>query len=102
MSMPTVTPPTNRHLTPDEIENNINGLPVTENKLREAFRSVDSAGVGFISFDDMKAYYHAQENFGVEYTDEEIDTKIRKYHLSGTGKINFDEFCCILLSIAQR
>eukprot|EP01012_Entosiphon_sulcatum_P067772 TRINITY_DN97594_c0_g1_i1.p1 TRINITY_DN97594_c0_g1~~TRINITY_DN97594_c0_g1_i1.p1 ORF type:complete len:105 (-),score=31.53 TRINITY_DN97594_c0_g1_i1:120-434(-) len=92
---------TSRHLGADELENNIGGLPVTDNKLRELFHSLDTNGNGFLDFQEMKEVYKSFDNYGLEYTDREIENHIMKYH-SGDGKVTFDEFACIVLSLAQR
>eukprot|EP00667_Euglena_gracilis_P019791 EG_transcript_21271 len=97
----TLRPDTNRHLSPDELESNINNLPVTERRLRERFDVLDVEGKGWISFDTMKAYYLEQENFGLPLTDVEATKAIKRYH-KGDQEITFDVFSCIMLSIVQR
>eukprot|EP01060_Flectonema_neradi_P039127 TRINITY_DN8498_c0_g1_i1.p1 TRINITY_DN8498_c0_g1~~TRINITY_DN8498_c0_g1_i1.p1 ORF type:complete len:125 (+),score=23.74 TRINITY_DN8498_c0_g1_i1:57-377(+) len=92
----------NRHLSPEEMENNIGGLPVTDNRLRELFNSFDADNTGFLEKDEVKQVYKEFDNYGVEYTDREIDSQIQKYAIRDDGKVDYDEFCCIILSIAQR
>eukprot|EP01059_Diplonema_ambulator_P020530 TRINITY_DN34354_c0_g1_i1.p1 TRINITY_DN34354_c0_g1~~TRINITY_DN34354_c0_g1_i1.p1 ORF type:complete len:110 (+),score=41.43 TRINITY_DN34354_c0_g1_i1:83-412(+) len=92
----------NRHLSPEEMENNIGGLPVTEAKLRELYNQFDTDGSGFLEKDEVKRIYKEFDNFGVEYTDREVENQIKKYAIRDDGKVDFEEFCCIILSIAQR
>eukprot|EP00758_Cryptobia_borreli_P012249 Tbor_TRINITY_DN5729_c1_g1::TRINITY_DN5729_c1_g1_i8::g.19707::m.19707 len=92
----------NRHLTYDEVENNIGGLPVTEPRLQQLFHQLDVNKNGYLEFGEMKKFYKTFDNFGVEYSDREIQENIRKYAKNSNGTISFDEFCCIVLSLAQR
>jgi Ca2+-binding EF-hand superfamily protein len=91
----------NRPLTADELECNINGLAVTDNKLREQFALLDEDGNGWIPYEIMVDFFKQQESFGLEPTDAEVALAIGKYH-NGDNRITYDEFCCIMLSIAQR
>eukprot|EP00756_Hemistasia_phaeocysticola_P013666 Hpha_TRINITY_DN15293_c1_g6::TRINITY_DN15293_c1_g6_i1::g.67541::m.67541 len=93
----------NRHLTHHELECNINGLRITEQRLQELFDQYDVDGSGYLERDEVKRLYLDQENFGVEYTDAEIDAIIAKHEKGrADGKISFDEFSTLFLSIAQR
>eukprot|EP01007_Sphenomonas_quadrangularis_P001235 NODE_2150_length_666_cov_162.529984_g1813_i0.p1 GENE.NODE_2150_length_666_cov_162.529984_g1813_i0~~NODE_2150_length_666_cov_162.529984_g1813_i0.p1 ORF type:complete len:103 (-),score=17.87 NODE_2150_length_666_cov_162.529984_g1813_i0:276-584(-) len=93
---------TNRHLSTDELENNINGLPVTETRLRELFDQYDTNGNGFIDENEMKNIYKSFENFGVETSEDEVHSIVSKYSVRKDGKVTFDQFCVIMLSLAQR
>ena len=92
----------NRHLTMDEMDNNIGGLPVTDPKLRELFEQYDVNKNGYLDFNEVKAIYKGFENFGLEYSDREIQDHIRRYAKSEDNNVSFDEFCCLILSLAQR
>jgi Ca2+-binding EF-hand superfamily protein len=92
----------NRHLTQEELDNNIGGLPVTDAKIREVFDQLDSSKNGFLEFNELKKWYRQFENYGLEYTDKEIDTQVRKYSKSEDGTVTYDEFACIVLALAQR
>ena len=92
----------NRHLTGEELDNNIGGLPVTEGKLRELFDSLDKNNNGFLEFEEVKAFILAQENYGLEPTDSEIERMIRTYAKSADNHVSFDEFNCLVLALAQR
>eukprot|EP01065_Artemidia_motanka_P047373 TRINITY_DN7416_c0_g1_i1.p1 TRINITY_DN7416_c0_g1~~TRINITY_DN7416_c0_g1_i1.p1 ORF type:complete len:145 (+),score=55.34 TRINITY_DN7416_c0_g1_i1:74-508(+) len=93
----------NRHLTPDELECNIGGLRVTESRLRELFDHYDRDKSGLLERDEVRELYATQENFGVEYTDAEIDAQIAKHEVGRPdGKVSFEEFATLFLSLAQR
>eukprot|EP01063_Lacrimia_lanifica_P038218 TRINITY_DN805_c0_g1_i1.p1 TRINITY_DN805_c0_g1~~TRINITY_DN805_c0_g1_i1.p1 ORF type:complete len:131 (+),score=70.21 TRINITY_DN805_c0_g1_i1:59-394(+) len=93
----------NRHLSGEELENNIGGLPVTDVRLKELFNNYDKDGSGFLSRDEVRTLYSEFDNFGVSYSDREIDAVIAKYAIGeNDGKVSFEEFSCIILSIAQR
>lgn len=92
----------NRHLTPEELDNNIEGLPVTDHKLRELFDSYDVNHNGYLEFDEVKKFYRSFENYGLEPTDAEVERAIRVYAKSADNRVSFDEFCCLVLSLARR
>ncbi len=92
----------NRHLTQEELDNNIGGLPVTNQKIREVFDQLDSSKNGFLEFTELKKWYRQFENYGLDYTDKEIDAQVRKYSKSEDGTVTYDEFACIVLALAQR
>jgi Ca2+-binding EF-hand superfamily protein len=92
----------NRHLATEELDNNIGGLPVTEPKLRELFDSLDVNRNGVLEFNEVKKLYKNFDNYGLEYTDAEIENHLRKVAKSTDNMVSFDEFCCIVLNLAQR
>ena len=69
----------NRHLSPEEMENNIGGLPITETRLKELFNTFDKDGSGFLEREEVKRLYKEFDNFGVSYSDREVDSQIAKY-----------------------
>ena len=92
----------NRHLTSEELDNNIGGLAVTDNKLREIFDSYDVNHNGFLDLEEVKKLYKDQESFGLEPTNAEVESFIRRYAKSADNHVSFDEFCCLWLALAQR
>lgn len=91
-----------RHLTPEELDNNIGGLPVSQERLRELFDSLDTNRNGFLEFSEVKKFYATQNNYGLQWTDAQIEADVRKYSNRPDGKVTFEEFCCIVLHLAQR
>ncbi|EAN83340.1 hypothetical protein C3747_85g833c [Trypanosoma cruzi] len=92
----------NRHLNYEELENNIGGLPITENKLQELFDSLDTEHNGYLAIEDVKVFYKGLEHYGLDPTDAEVANEIRKYAKSDDNFMTFDEFCCLMLNFAQR
>eukprot|EP01065_Artemidia_motanka_P048328 TRINITY_DN7755_c0_g1_i3.p2 TRINITY_DN7755_c0_g1~~TRINITY_DN7755_c0_g1_i3.p2 ORF type:complete len:129 (+),score=17.66 TRINITY_DN7755_c0_g1_i3:180-566(+) len=111
----------NRHLTASEIECNVGGLPVTDARLRKLFDRFDVDKSGFLEFNEVKNLYRHFDNFGVEEVwsapaswlrergvmpkgtyDDYIESQIKKYAIRDDGKVDYDEFCCIILSVAGR
>ena len=90
----------NRHLTSEELENNISGLAVTETRLRELFDAFDRNNNGYLEFHEVRHIYQQQEDYGLPLSDAEVDAHIRRY--AKTDRVNYDEFSAIVLSLAQR
>ncbi|CBH17990.1 EF-hand domain pair, putative [Trypanosoma equiperdum] len=92
----------NRHLTVEEIENNIGGLAITDNKLQELFDSLDVERTGYLPIGEVKKFYKGLEHYGLEPTDAEIESEMKKFAKSDENFMSYDEFCCLMLSFAQR
>eukprot|EP00756_Hemistasia_phaeocysticola_P005602 Hpha_TRINITY_DN1341_c0_g1::TRINITY_DN1341_c0_g1_i1::g.93323::m.93323/K02183/CALM; calmodulin len=92
----------NRIVDEDEMQNNIGGLMTTDKQLRDLFEEYDVDKSGYLDKVEVKRLYSSFENFGVDYTDEEIDAHVSKYAIRDDGKVTFDEFCAIVLSIVNR
>jgi Ca2+-binding EF-hand superfamily protein len=92
----------NRHLSAEEMDNNIGGLAVSDHKLREIFDQYDENHNGFLEFNEVKKMVKAQEHFGLVPSDMEVETMMKKFVKSVDGKVRFDEFACLWLHIAQR
>eukprot|EP00758_Cryptobia_borreli_P009499 Tbor_TRINITY_DN5487_c3_g1::TRINITY_DN5487_c3_g1_i1::g.24169::m.24169 len=91
------------HMTTyEDLDNNINGLPITEHKLRELFNDLDINKNGILDFVEVKKFYNSFDNFGLECTDKEITAQVNKYTSNPNVSFTFDEFCCLMLSIVQR
>ncbi|KPI85683.1 hypothetical protein ABL78_5263 [Leptomonas seymouri] len=90
-----------RHLSYDEVENNIGGLPVTDNRLQELFNSLDTEHTGAVSLDVVKGFFNNLEHFGVPFSDKEVDEMVRKHSATKDDSLLYDEFACFMLRITQ-
>ena len=61
--------------------------PETEESLREAFRTFDRDGAGYV---DAKEIRHVLVHLGEKLSDEEVDEMIRESEISGGNQINYD------------
>eukprot|EP00759_Apiculatamorpha_spiralis_P044123 PhF_6_TR41279/c0_g1_i1/m.62422 len=84
------------------LENNVSGLPITEEQLRRKFQELDVDGNGWLDRDEFKNLYLAFQNFGVYYDEDAVTRIVDKYSMFSDDKITFDEFCVIMLSLAAR
>ncbi|CCW69265.1 unnamed protein product, partial [Phytomonas sp. Hart1] len=91
----------NRHLSSEEIENNIGGLPVTENRIQEIFDALDVDHSGAASIDVVKDFYTSLEHYGLVMSEKEIDGFVRKFGNTHKEALTFDEFACLILTVAQ-
>lgn len=91
----------NRHLTNDEIENNIGGLPVTDNRIQELFDNLDTEHTGVVGFEAVKQFYLGLEHYGLEPSDREAEELVQKYASTYSDALTYDEFSCLVLSLAQ-
>lgn len=91
----------NRHLAYDEVENNIGGLPVTDNRIQDLFDSLDVDHSGTVSVEVVKKFYMGLEHYGVDLSDKEVDETVRKYATTYDDSLTYDEFACFVLGLAQ-
>ncbi|CAD2212890.1 hypothetical protein AGDE_00705 [Angomonas deanei] len=90
-----------RHLSSDEFEHNVGGLPVTDNRIRELFNSLDVGQRGVVSVESVKDFYLGIEHFGLIPSDAEAERKVRKYVSTHPDSLTYDEFACFVLEIAR-
>jgi hypothetical protein len=88
---------------PQPTRDEIAGIPISEEKLRSAFNSLlPDPRTDLVPFGRFMQYYASLDNCGVIYSPAEERERVMKYVISTDGLIGFDEFSCIVLSLAQR
>ena len=91
----------NRHLTVEEMEHNIGNIAVGDAALREIFEQTDTNNSGYIERPELaKLIKEKTADFGLPASDSECDRMMSKYGGSD-GRLNFQEFSCVWLSLAQ-
>ena len=83
------------------LENNPGQLPVTEDQLRRKFSELDVDGNGYLDRDEFKALYVSFQSFGLPMSQQEADGMFAKY-AGADRKLQFDEFCILMLKLAAR
>lgn len=91
----------NRHLTQDELENNIGGLPITDNRIQEIFESLDTEHTQTVSIESVKDFLESVEHYGLEMSESQTDAYVRKYAHTFPDALTYDEFSCFVLGLAQ-
>ena len=64
-------------------------------ELKEAFRIYDKAGNGYIPISALKEILHELDP---KLTDHELDGIIEEIDEDGSGTMDFDEFCGMMMS----
>ena len=91
----------NRHLTGDELEHNIGNIDISEAALREKFEKYDTNNSGYIERAELaKLIKDRTADFGLPASDSECERIMSKYGGSD-NRLNFQEFSCVWLSLAQ-
>ena len=70
-------------------------LPDSEEEIKDAFRSFDKDGNGFINAQDLR---HVMINLGEKLTEEEVDEMIREADVDDSGMVNYEEFVKMMMS----
>lgn len=68
----------------------------SEEEIREAFKVFDRDNNGFISAQELR---HVMTSIGEKLTDEEVDMMIKEADANGDGRIDYNEFVQLLVSI---
>lgn len=76
-------------------------IPATEERIREIFTQLDVENAGAVRFQEAVEFYLALEHFGLNPTEEDAVKYISKYATTLPEALTYDEFSCVLLSIAQ-
>jgi Ran GTPase-activating protein (RanGAP) involved in mRNA processing and transport len=84
-----------------QLEVNVGGLLVTERQLRDAFNELDVDGNGWLDRGEFEQLFQTFENFGVQAI-EKMRSNAERYKVMDDHKLTFDEFCMMMLSVAQR
>merc|ERR1712167_456772 len=65
----------------------------SEEEMKEAFKTFDKDGNGFISAAELK---DVMEKLGEKLTDDELDEMIRECDVNGDGMVDYNEFCTMM------
>jgi len=77
-------------------------IPVTEEELRRLFRKYDVNNDGFINkWEFARLHLASQTNSDLGWDEEEFRKVLSQYNLMGDNKLSYDEFCIIMLKMAQ-
>jgi len=75
-------------------------LIIDDQDLRDLFATYDSDGSGHITLSEFKEEYRHFEDFGLPYTDREID-RIFSQFSGKDDKLSYEEFCILMLQRAK-
>lgn len=77
------------------MERKMNSNPNNDEELKEAFRTFDKDGNGFITAHEMR---HVFTNLGEHYSDQEINQMIKEADENSDGMVNYEEFIRNMMS----
>eukprot|EP01062_Namystynia_karyoxenos_P051421 TRINITY_DN4036_c0_g1_i1.p1 TRINITY_DN4036_c0_g1~~TRINITY_DN4036_c0_g1_i1.p1 ORF type:complete len:725 (+),score=233.54 TRINITY_DN4036_c0_g1_i1:65-2176(+) len=80
----------------------LGGLMLSDDQLRKEFNRLDRNGNGFLDADEFKTIYRSFENYGVEASERQVESVIRRHNMRGDKRISFQEYCIIMLSLVAR
>lgn len=84
------------------LENNPGALPVTSDQLRRKFQELDVEGNGWLDKEAFKALYKSFQSFGLRVSEREVEETFAKTCQWSKSRLNFDEFCVLMLMVARR
>eukprot|EP01006_Ploeotia_vitrea_P054219 TRINITY_DN67861_c5_g1_i1.p1 TRINITY_DN67861_c5_g1~~TRINITY_DN67861_c5_g1_i1.p1 ORF type:complete len:1016 (-),score=56.74 TRINITY_DN67861_c5_g1_i1:957-3713(-) len=85
---------------PSQIENDVSGEAVTPEQLREMFDAFDKNKNGFLSRTEFKKMYALFEDYGLDRGETTRKELFAKYD-DGDDRLDFDEFCLLMLQRAK-
>ena len=85
----------------EALEQNACQLPVTQDQLRRKFAELDVDGSGYLDYQEFFKLYLTFPNYGVPQNEEQAKRLFKKVARSD-NRIDFDEFCVLMLNMAAR
>jgi Ran GTPase-activating protein (RanGAP) involved in mRNA processing and transport len=85
-----------------KLARNSGGLLVTEKQLQDAFNELDVDGNGWLNRAEFEGLFSVFENFGAPLKSSTMNSILSRYRMFDDGKLTFDEFCLLMLNVAQR
>eukprot|EP01065_Artemidia_motanka_P029816 TRINITY_DN35885_c0_g1_i1.p1 TRINITY_DN35885_c0_g1~~TRINITY_DN35885_c0_g1_i1.p1 ORF type:complete len:415 (+),score=141.34 TRINITY_DN35885_c0_g1_i1:41-1246(+) len=76
------------------------GVCITEEQIRQKFEELDVNGNGWLTRDELRAFYTGWDNYGVFETDDTVERLISRYLRD--GRVTLPEFSLLMLRLAQR
>ena len=78
------------------------GVFYTEEQLRELFNELDDDGSGALSAEELRDLYRTgYDDMGIVDSQKKFDDLLEKTGVLQDGKVTFEEFCLIMLQMAQ-
>ena len=75
---------------------------ILEDDLRERFDVYDDDCNGYLDHQEFLHVYQQLENFGLEGTEKSALSMIGNFNMLGDNALSFEEYCIIMLRVAQR
>lgn len=82
--------------------NDVSGVLITEEQIRELWNHYDVNGDGHLDKNEVKRIYAGFDNFGLDEGDSAVDDIVDKYNMLGDGRVTYDEFAILMLKFARR
>ncbi|KAJ9464355.1 EF-hand domain pair [Diplonema papillatum] len=82
--------------------NDVSGCLVADEDIRRLFESYDVNKNGFLDRSEVKKIYTSFEDYGLDDGSGKVDEVLRKCNMLGGGKVSYDEFAILMLTLAQR
>ena len=84
------------------LKNDVSNVLIRDSDIRCLFDKYDKDGSGCLSRGEVKEIYNSFENYGLEEGSSKVDEILSKYGFLSDGKVSYDEFAILMLSLAQR
>jgi hypothetical protein len=80
----------------------VSGVAHSEDQLRELFDELDVDGSGYLDIDEFRAYFHSQyDDMGINDADAKFEKMVASNPGFDDGELDFNEFCLVMLKLAQ-
>ena len=81
---------------------NVSPWPTSDDQLRSVFNDLDTNSDGYLQKSEFMTCYRSFENYGAEEDESAIREKFSRFRSLGENRISFEEFCIIMLQVANR
>lgn len=87
--------------TVNALKNDASNSLVTDDQLLEEFKKFDVNNNGWLDKTEFLEVYKCYDPL-YEECEDQINELLQKYNMMGDSKISYDEFCLIMLKLAQK
>eukprot|EP00999_Lentomonas_sp_LEN2_P002876 NODE_740_length_1223_cov_104.377737_g700_i0.p1 GENE.NODE_740_length_1223_cov_104.377737_g700_i0~~NODE_740_length_1223_cov_104.377737_g700_i0.p1 ORF type:complete len:317 (+),score=50.09 NODE_740_length_1223_cov_104.377737_g700_i0:67-1017(+) len=86
---------------PSGIPNDVSGMPISEEQLQALFNRYDVDNNGFITKTEFVKLVKGLDDMGIADVEERMADVLKQYNAMGDDKLCYDEFCILMLKVAQ-
>eukprot|EP01062_Namystynia_karyoxenos_P066291 TRINITY_DN60251_c0_g1_i1.p1 TRINITY_DN60251_c0_g1~~TRINITY_DN60251_c0_g1_i1.p1 ORF type:complete len:604 (+),score=218.56 TRINITY_DN60251_c0_g1_i1:90-1814(+) len=80
----------------------VSSVLLTDSELRQQFEAIDVNRNGFLTKEEFRDFFDQFDAMGIYDMHDSIDTVLAEYNMLGDDRLSYDEFCVLMLKLAQR
>eukprot|EP01065_Artemidia_motanka_P004083 TRINITY_DN11970_c0_g1_i1.p1 TRINITY_DN11970_c0_g1~~TRINITY_DN11970_c0_g1_i1.p1 ORF type:complete len:584 (+),score=208.46 TRINITY_DN11970_c0_g1_i1:48-1754(+) len=83
-------------------KNDVSNVLLTDAELQKQFEMLDTNKNGWLSKEEFRDFFEHFDSMGIYDMHDRIDDVLSDYNLLGDDRLSYDEFCVLMLKLAQH